>query len=292
MTYPGGKGGAGVVQQIINQQPPHSAYIEPFLGSGAVLRAKRPAKFNLGFDLDLSAVTFFSDRPGCCIQRQCGIAFLETDARELSSDVLIYCDPPYLMETRSSGRLYRHKMTDADHIRLLEAICRLRCMVQISGYASKLYAQKLKGWRLVKFRAMTRRGVRIEHLWMNYPEPKLLHDYKFLGCDYRERERIKRKANRWTSRLDSLPRLEMLAIYQRMASSIGIFGDGSDRAGGIAISGERIPRAAVTVTSGDPRRRPTSNSAVLDLEAAASAAMAMIDRSPSQPAMVDGKAAR
>ena len=30
MTYPGGKGGAGVLQTIINQQPPHEVYIEPF----------------------------------------------------------------------------------------------------------------------------------------------------------------------------------------------------------------------------------------------------------------------
>jgi hypothetical protein len=34
MTYPGGKGGAGVYQMIINQIPPHRVYIEPFLGGG------------------------------------------------------------------------------------------------------------------------------------------------------------------------------------------------------------------------------------------------------------------
>lgn len=30
MRYPGGKGGAGVFQTIINQFPPHRVYIEPF----------------------------------------------------------------------------------------------------------------------------------------------------------------------------------------------------------------------------------------------------------------------
>lgn len=34
MTYKGGKAGAGVYQQIINQIPPHDVYIEPFLGGG------------------------------------------------------------------------------------------------------------------------------------------------------------------------------------------------------------------------------------------------------------------
>jgi hypothetical protein len=33
MSYPGGKGGSGVYQTIINQQPPHEVYIEPFLAA-------------------------------------------------------------------------------------------------------------------------------------------------------------------------------------------------------------------------------------------------------------------
>lgn len=31
-SYPGGKSGAGVYQAIINQLPPHSTYVELFLG--------------------------------------------------------------------------------------------------------------------------------------------------------------------------------------------------------------------------------------------------------------------
>ncbi|MCZ4283118.1 hypothetical protein O4H49_20200 [Kiloniella laminariae] len=31
MSYPGGKGGAGVYQKIINIMPPHKTYIEGFL---------------------------------------------------------------------------------------------------------------------------------------------------------------------------------------------------------------------------------------------------------------------
>jgi site-specific DNA-adenine methylase len=37
--YPGGKGGAGVYQTIINNIPPHDTYIETHLGGGNILSA-------------------------------------------------------------------------------------------------------------------------------------------------------------------------------------------------------------------------------------------------------------
>lgn len=54
--YPGGKNGAGVYQTIINQLPPHDTYIEPFLGSGAVLRMKKPARASIAIDADADVV--------------------------------------------------------------------------------------------------------------------------------------------------------------------------------------------------------------------------------------------
>ena len=37
VTYPGGKSGSGVYQQLINLMPPHKIYIEAFLGGGAIM---------------------------------------------------------------------------------------------------------------------------------------------------------------------------------------------------------------------------------------------------------------
>jgi DNA adenine methylase len=39
-----------------------------------------------------------------------------------SPGTLVYADPPYVHETRSSKRYYRHEMTDSDHERLLDAL--------------------------------------------------------------------------------------------------------------------------------------------------------------------------
>jgi DNA adenine methylase len=62
MSYPGGKSGAGVYQQIINQIPPHRVYIEPFLGGGAVLLHKRPAIVSIGIDSDAAVVDKWSSK--------------------------------------------------------------------------------------------------------------------------------------------------------------------------------------------------------------------------------------
>ena len=51
-----------------------------------------------------------------------------------------------------------------------------------------------------------------EWLWCNFPPPVTLHDYRYLGAGFRERERIKRKKQRWTDRLHRLPMLERRAL--------------------------------------------------------------------------------
>jgi DNA adenine methylase len=228
VSYPGGKGGAGVAQIIINQQPPHSHYVEPFLGSGAVMRAKRPAFWNTAIDLDADPIAAFGEPAGFTVINGDGIEWL-ADAN-LRADALVYCDPPYLLKVRSSQRrLYRCEFDEEDHWALLRIVKRLKCMVQISGYWSSLYAKRLEGWRVVRFQGMTRGGLREECLWMNYAEPIALHDYSHLGSGFRERERIKRKTLRWTKRLNSLPHLERLAIYSEMASTIAVPDVGAGR---------------------------------------------------------------
>lgn len=76
MGYPGGKGGAGVAQLIINQQPPHSHYVEPFLGGGAVMQLKRPAFWNTGIDLEPSTIAKMSEALHFTFLCNDGIAWL------------------------------------------------------------------------------------------------------------------------------------------------------------------------------------------------------------------------
>jgi hypothetical protein len=55
--------------------------------------------------------------------------------------------------------------------------------------------------------------------WYNYPEPIALHDYGFLGEDNRDRERIKRKKQRWVNRLHTMPVLEHRALLAAISEA-------------------------------------------------------------------------
>jgi len=217
MTYPGGKNGAGVYQRIICQLPPHTTYIEGFLGSGAIMRLKKPAIASIGIDADsrvmAQARAWACDVPGLELVHADAIRWLAS--HDLTPDTLIYLDPPYLMETRRGQRsIYRYELTDNDHARLLATIVKLDGMIALSGYWSEMYADTLKDWRSISFTTTTRGGSQArEWLWMNYPQPTELHDYRYLGDGYRERERIKRKKQRWTSRLQAMPALERYAMF-------------------------------------------------------------------------------
>lgn len=225
MTYPGGKASDGVFQQIINQIPPHRVYIEPFLGGGAVLLHKRPAIVSIAIDSDSHVVKNFQDliaengdAAGTIVKNGDAISFLRS--YKFKGDEFVYCDPPYLMSTRSSKRkLYRVEFGgDEEHKQLLFLLKSLPCMVAISGYWSELYADELKNWRSINYRTVKHSGeVVTEYLWMNYPEPKELHDYSHLGQNFRQRERIKRIKTRWLARLARMEPLERYAMLSTIA---------------------------------------------------------------------------
>jgi len=214
-NYDGGKGQDGVFQRIINEIPPHDTYIEAFLGGGAVMRWKRPARISHGVELNPEIIEEWKRVEFPSLRLHCGDAVRFLSRFAWSGSEVVYCDPPYLAETRSyKGKLYRYEMmTEEEHLELLRVIKRIPARVIISGYWSHLYAEELKGWRTVSFQAVTRSGeVATECLWMNYSPPLELHDYRYLGANYRERERIKRKRQRWERKLRGMSSLEAHAI--------------------------------------------------------------------------------
>ena len=220
MAYPGGKGASGVYQKLINEMPPHRVYIETHLGSGAVLRHKLPAEINIGIDIDQSVIERWENQQFTKIIYKDAVTFLNN--YHFIGDEFVYADPPYLCLTRRSPRSpYLHDYTIEQHRKLLEVLLRLPCNVMLSGYQSDLYDEYLTDWRTIRFQTRVRSGSFAEEIvWMNYPKPDALHDYRYLGCDYRERARIRKRVKRWKVRLEELPILERKAIIEEIKDSV------------------------------------------------------------------------
>ena len=215
--YPGGKEGAGTFQRIINQIPPHDVYIEPFLGGGAILRHKRPARSSIAIDIDPDVMELSPLDGPLHTEYLCRDSIAWLEAYEFTGREFVYADPPYVRSTCLSDCRYRFDLSEKDHRRLLNVLLRLPCPVMISGYMSSLYACILSGWETDHFKVVTRGGtIAEEWLWMNYAAPQALHDYGGLGKDFTDRQRIKRKIARWKRKLSALPMLEREAMLQAL----------------------------------------------------------------------------
>lgn len=223
IPYLGAKRSRGTLLQILGQMSRHDLFIESHLGTGAVSNAKPPALRDLGFDVDAQTLATFNYEAHIEVRNACFHEFLKSDEFGWLclqyGKVLIYCDPPYVMTTRTSSKRYRHEYDEAKHIEILTLLKRLPDNVDviISGYPSPLYDDELAGWRTHEFQAMTRGGVRTEKLWMNYPpSPPFWHTQA--GANAEDRRRIKRLAARWRANFNSRTLGEQMAILAAIAA--------------------------------------------------------------------------
>lgn len=98
------------------------------------------------------------------IEHQPAAKLLERYKRK---EVLVYADPPYIIETRTK-RHYKHEMTIDDHVELLETLEQHPGPVLLSGYAHPVYDDRLKHWRRETMNVAAEAGAkRQEILWIN-----------------------------------------------------------------------------------------------------------------------------
>lgn len=82
-------------------------------------------------------------------------------------DVLIYADPPYIIETRTK-RHYKHEMTLYDHIELIKQLKEHPGPVLLSGYNHDSYNSYLDDWHKETISVRAEAGAkRQEVLWVN-----------------------------------------------------------------------------------------------------------------------------
>jgi hypothetical protein len=233
MSYPGSKGQAGTFQRIIGQMPAHSLYVEAFFGSGQVFWRKRPAPASIVIDQVPGLLFKASALPGVIGIPGDAISLLPTLA--LPAGALVYCDPPYLLETRQGRLYYDYELSTDDHRRLLAMLQGLKCRVMVSHYPCELYGAALQSWRGITYRTRTRGKTVHESLWCNFPEPAELHDWRYAGQSFRERLSLKRLAARWLARLEGMSSRKrgfvLNAIAQRHASALA----GSNASSGATV---------------------------------------------------------
>lgn len=243
VRFVGAKRAPGVWQRIISLFPPHATFVEAFGGTAHIARTKKPAPVStIVIDADPAAPCMAMADPivwpgGAArlaaggerrhqITAAGGVAGLgdpiviHGDARcvlprlPLGASDLVYADPPYPASVRRAPRrYYAHElMTDEEHAGLLSLLLALPCMVAVSGYRCALYDSTLAGWSLEEIPTVTRGGGRsTECVWFNWPRQEPA-DVRFVGENFRDRERIKRKAARWARMLKAMPPHERAAV--------------------------------------------------------------------------------
>ncbi len=185
------------------------------------MRNKKAAQRNIGLDLDTKVIELWqTEFPGTCELHQVdAVAFLE--GYSFKGQELVYADPPYVPETRRRAKVYNCDYSKKDHIRLLRCLVSLPCKVMLSGYDCDLYNRELGGWHKVSFLAKTHVEMREETVWMNFETPSRLHDSRYLGETFRNRQTIQRRQTRLHTRIQSLSPLERHELLRWMQEHYG-----------------------------------------------------------------------
>lgn len=198
-SYFGGKESPGVYQTIINHIRPHDLFVEPFGGNFAVSRKmnNNAVKYIGEIDFQVYIKYPFSDD---------SLQFFNLDYRELIDlfvedsgfdRKVIYFDPPYpLSSIKSKRAVYTCTLSDQEHIDFLNYANSIRGMydILISTFPNDMYQDLLVDWHLVEFEGWSRHGKTVEWLFLNYNPTEItaLHDTRFYGKDFIDRQRISR----------------------------------------------------------------------------------------------------
>lgn len=84
-----------------------------------------------------------------------------------SSNALLYCDPPFLYENKSSKKVYSSDMETEIHINLSHALNSFKGKAIISGITSPLYNRLYKDWTMIRSK-IKKDGKKAEVIWKNF----------------------------------------------------------------------------------------------------------------------------
>ena len=238
-NYPGSKLASGLPQFIINHIPCFDVFIEGCAGTAAISRIlydrNKFGKLSSFLHITNPSFRLYDIDPDVCSELNSLLSSVDTvqifNQSYLSAlDFLhntvspftcfVYLDPPYMKSTRRTpGDIYTYDWTHTDHEQFLHNVLKYSfdANIMISGYDNSLYTAALSEWYMRSTQVMTRGGIATETIWMNYnPDTIKLATYDFLGTDFTDRQRIKKKINSLKAKLHSLPFHEKNAILSSL----------------------------------------------------------------------------
>ena len=187
-------------QAIIACMPLHDTFIALHLGSGIIMKRKPQCSRSIGVDSNPHVIEQFRGTPNIELYCSDAVPFLQTFDFQTAGRVLLYSDPPPL---DGAGSEYDHTLL----LTMLVSLAGTSVACMISGDPSTLYDSLLSGWRSIEFPCRTNGGIRTEKLWLSFPLSAT-----YTGRNFTDRQRIKRKAERWAANYRALPPAEQLAI--------------------------------------------------------------------------------
>jgi DNA adenine methylase len=152
---------------------------DSFLGNG---HRKAPPGFRTGElrkgGSSAGGWATFSDVLGDIVERFKGVTIECRDALDLlpvwdSPGTVFYADPPYLPDTRRTKSVYKHEMTEEQHVALAKALNQVQGLVLVSGYESHLYDELYVGWEK-HFKEARSQGIRRDNPYVDVDRVEVL----------------------------------------------------------------------------------------------------------------------
>lgn len=232
-SYFGGKGGNGTYQAIINHVPPLTAYYSLYLGNCGVTRRIKPAKVSFLNDIDPDVIKAWESLElpvNYCLHNLNAIDVLKglQDGRDIeltfgvpASERFILLDPPYRMDSRKSkANIYKFEVDEKHHSDLAsQIVAMIDHKIMLCHYPDPFYDEVLAGWHTYDYMSMTRNGLVRDRIYYNYDlSNNLLHDYSYIGKNFRQREAWERKRLNFIKKLNELPELLRNSILSDITS--------------------------------------------------------------------------
>lgn len=218
--YPGQKKINGVFQAIINEIPKCTDFYEVFCGSAQlskiIMSICPDIKIHLN-DLDSAVIDKYSFPSAVCTNLH-SLELLSVIEKNDYEGSIMFIDPPYQHCSRiGNEKLYTFEMSDQDHIDFFNYVSSSKIKMIIIHPKNCIYDKLINlGWRYKEIKIRYHNKTSIERIYCNYAVPVELMTYKYIGINFTDRQRIKRKCERFSKKLQLLPVIEREAIINHL----------------------------------------------------------------------------